>query len=352
MEESELSSTDEAFYSFTFTKQNSPKKSIEHARYDHAVRIASCILPDSETVISQVEAQLSDFGEDTWAGHVSGAKGVVSHIDRYELEEVEENKASEESGFQVMSDCGWFCQTVWYTVTTSGGEVISVVIECDPQSWLYTCEPMEGGGSGLDYPIGEEPECEDPTMPCYDGPGGPTPVDECEWALTPPPGICAQPEVCDTSDPIIDDYNVQLAMFEVWKDSYGPNHDPLDDNDRRERMFMVTATSSGYEIEEFEPGPDTSPCHFDGGSISIPSNIVALFHTHPFGDGDSVNATSCPPVYNGDFVSQADRNLVEEIANNLALPAIPMYVMDKDKIRVLDPSDTSQYSQTIDRCGF
>jgi len=26
--------------------------------------------------------------------------------------------------------------------------------------------------------------------------------------------------------------------------------------------------------------------------------------------------------------------------------------MDEDKIRVLEPSDTSQYAQNIDRCGY
>lgn len=184
-----------------------------------------------------------------------------------------------------------------------------------------------------------------------DGGGGSEDCDETAFD-----GGCTdwteEPETCQTGNSVIDDTAVQGAMEQVWLDSYSPSYNPFDDNDRRERMFMVTAESSGYQVEEFEPGPNTSPCHFDGGRISIPSNIVALFHTHPFGDGDSVDATGCPPRYDGDFVSQADRNLVEEIANNIALPAIPMYVMDKDKIRVLDSSDTSQYSQIINRCGF
>lgn len=160
------------------------------------------------------------------------------------------------------------------------------------------------------------------------------------------------PDECDTGDPILDEEVVQLTMYDVWNDSYGPNNDPFDDADRRERMFVVMTTSSGYEVEEFELGSNTSPCHFDGSNVSIPSNIVALFHTHPFGDGDDVNAPGCPPMYDGDYVSQADRNLVESIANHPNLPPIPMYVMDEDKIRNLDPSDTSQYSQNIGRCGY
>lgn len=211
--------------------------------------------------------------------------------------------------------------------------------------------PIDGGG--LDYPIGEEPSCDDPTQLCDSGPGGPVQVDECEWMINPPPGMCVDsPQECGTGDPVLDNSIVNLAMYEAWRDSYGSNHDPLDQVDRRERMFMVTATRSGYEVEELPPNQNTSPCHFDTDVSNLPSNIVALFHTHPFGDGDSVNVPGCPPAYNGDFVSQADRNMVESIANHPDLPPIPMYVMDEDKIGVLDPSDTSQYSQNINRCGY
>lgn len=188
----ELSSA-EKVYSFTFTHQNAPKKSIEKSRYNHAVRTADCILPDSEKVAAQVKDQLSEFDGDTWVGHIGSPKAVISHVDKFELDEAEKNRASVESDFQVMGDCGWFCQTVWITITTSGGQVISIVIECDPQAWVYFCEDMPIDGGGLDYPIGEEPSCDDPTQLCDSGPGGPVQVDECEWMINPPHGMCEEP---------------------------------------------------------------------------------------------------------------------------------------------------------------
>jgi len=340
----------ESSYKFTFTQQNAPKKAIDNTHHSHAVRVAECILPDSEEVLSQVESQLSEFGKDSWVNHSRGSHKIQTHLERYELEQSDNTNNLK---LQTAGDCGWFCQQVWITVTTINGEVISIVITCDPEAWIYLCEEIPIDGGGLSEPIGEEEPCDDPTQLCDSGPSGPVQVDECEWMINPPPGMCGDsPEECDTDDPILDDGIVQLAMYNAWNESYGPNNDPLDDADRRERMFMVTATSSGYEVEELPPNQNTTACHFDTDVSSLPSNIVALFHTHPFADGENVNAPDCPPAYDGDYVSQADRNRVESIANNPGLSAIPMYVMDENKIWVLDPSDTSQYSQNFDRCGY
>jgi len=228
----ELSTSTEKVYSFSFTQQNAPKKSIEHSRYDHAVRTAECILPDSEEVEAQVKSQLSEFDEDSWVGHIGGPKDVVNHTDRFELEEVEKNKVSKDSDFQLMSDCGWFCGTVWLTVTTSGGQLISIVIECDSNSWVYECAPPSGG-SGLEYPIGEEPACEDPTMPCYDGSGGAENVEPCEWMLNPPVNHCswqAEFPVLDGDDDYIQE-SVSLpdcneSQIEPWKLDYCNSSEP------------------------------------------------------------------------------------------------------------------------------
>lgn len=118
-------------------------------------------------------------------------------------------------------------------------------------------------------------------------------------------------------------------------------------------MFMVTVTQSGMEITHIPPGPNTSSCHFDGGSFSIPSNIVALIHTHPYSNGDVINDPRCgsgSKIYDGDDVSNGDENLMRAfIANDRS---VPFYVMDKDKIRVIDPSNPSKYDDTINRCGY
>lgn len=186
-------------------------------------------------------------------------------------------------------------------------------------------------------------------MPCYDGGGGPEDVDACEWMSDPLPWYCSDP--CDTGDSFIDNINIQQAMHEAWVNSYGPDHDPFNHDQRNETMYIATATSSGYEFTEIPPGSGSSSCHFSA-SGSIPTNAVALIHTHPYGHGDTINDPACQGTYNGNNVSSDDEELVQFIKEHEQLPPIPMYVIDKDKIRVILPSDPSQYSQTINRCGY
>ena len=141
-------------------------------------------------------------------------------------------------------------------------------------------------------------------------------------------------------------------MHDTWLDSYGSADPPLSHNNRNEAMFMVLATSSGYEIDQITPGPNTSSCKFDIDE-PIQSNVVALIHTHPYSDGDTINDSRCSSgVYNGENVSSGDQAIVDFIDNSTTLPSILMYVIDKDKIRVIEPSNPSDYSQNVNRCGY
>lgn len=101
------------------------------------------------------------------------------------------------------------------------------------------------------------------------------------------------------------------------------------------------------------PGPNTSSCHFSAPGAQIPTNAVGLVHTHPYGHGDTLNDPRCPSgTYNAYNVSSLDAAMVQAIKDEPSLPPIPMYVIDKDNIRVIQPSNPSQYSQTHNRCGY
>ena len=151
----------------------------------------------------------------------------------------------------------------------------------------------------------------------------------------------------------MDDSGVQQAMENIWNKSYGSTESGLDHNQRNEAMFMVLATTSGYKIEAIPAGPETSSCHFDGGRYDIPSNIVALIHTHPYSDGDSINDPRCRSAEaNNNEVSSRDSKIIRQINNSTVLPPTPMYVMDKEKIRIIQPSNPSKYSLAINRCGY
>jgi len=144
-------------------------------------------------------------------------------------------------------------------------------------------------------------------------------------------------------------------MQEPWLDSFGPNNDPLPYDQRNEAMFMVTVTQSGIEITQLPPGPETSSCKFDMSEAQLTSNIIALIHTHPYSDGDIITDPGCEKEglpYNANSVSDGDQEIVEAMINSTILPPTPMYVIDKDKIRVIDPSNPSEYAETINRCGY
>ena len=146
--------------------------------------------------------------------------------------------------------------------------------------------------------------------------------------------------------------NVQVAMHEAWIASYGSDMNPLPHNQRNEAMSMVTVTSSGYEVTEIPPGPITSSCYFDTAQNTIPSNTVAIIHTHPYGDEDTVNdaARGCSGVYIASIVSAGDEAMMmQQIAAQLGLV---MYVIDRGNIRVIESTNPSNYSQTIERCGY
>jgi hypothetical protein len=74
---------------------------------------------------------------------------------------------------------------------------------------------------------------------------------------------------------------------------------------------------------------------------------------------DVVNDPRCyedpeSPVkeYAGDIASDPDLGIVQAIRDDNVLPDIPMYVIDEDKVRIIEPSNTSQYNETINRCGY
>lgn len=229
--------------------------------HENVVRVAVCNLPDVEGIEEQIQQQLPDFHPDSWVGTMSTSPDIEVHATQLKNEKLVLPE------FYTMSDCGFYCATVWITVTTQNVDVISIFIECAPNSWIYTCEPMDGGGPGLPYNPDEGEGCPDVTMPCYYGPSGP--MDACQWMLDALPWVCDR---CDTDDPIIDDIDVQQEMYDAWLDSYGPDGVPFDQQDRVEKLIIVTASSSGYVFEEIIPDAASS-CHMTIGSglTSVPT---------------------------------------------------------------------------------
>lgn len=231
-------------------------------------------------------------------------------------------------------------------------EAFPIIHPGDPPGSGGPGGPGGGGGGGGAPPGGDGSPVDDP---CYVDPNEPPqaqPVeclnDPCDW-LAPPVGwMCG--DTCQTNDGIIDDINVQVAMHEAWQASYGTDLNPLPHNQRNEAMYIVTVHSSGYEIEEIPPGPNTSSCHFDTPQTSIPSNTVAIIHTHPYSHDDVLEDPRCPAgTYDANTVSVGDQAMMQSIGSQLN---VSMFVIDKTNIRVLESSNPTTYSQTFARCGY
>ncbi|WP_069130069.1 hypothetical protein [Rhodohalobacter halophilus] len=269
------------------------------------IRYAGCTVPDSEDAINLIKKAFD--------GNRSGSQ--------------HSNRQSNDSTLTIMSDCGDYeCELEW---------------DHSRQEYVCTAPPCDGGedeenGDGPPYGDGGG------GTPPGDGGGGDNDEELPEFL-----------EPCDTGNAHLDDVPFQDAMYQAWFDSYGPDDEPYAHDQRNETMVIVTATSSGYAFEEIPPGPETSSCHFSAPGTSIPSNIVALIHTHPYGHNDTIEDSKCPAgAYNGNSVSSSDAALVQTIHDEPSLPSIPMYVIDKDKIRIIQPSNPNQYSQTFNRCGY
>ncbi len=317
------------------------------------VRMARCRIPQSKKIVEVLFEQFTEFGKASW---ISQYKSTLTDSKSKDFARV----ASE-----------WVKRCIdWGSYCTAAGDddrcddPDNWTPYCKQYSWIFVVDGDNGGG-GLDggEGVGGGGNDSDPCAPCQ-------PHMPCSNRGGTPGGCAApgggdldpldpddpgEPEPCETGGkyPALDAEIVQQAMDEAWLESYGSSDNPLDDDQRNEALFLVYSTNNGYSIEVVPAGPETSSCHFDGGNYTITSNIVALIHVHPYSDGDTVNDPACGSgTYDGDVVSEEDRSVVQEINSSTVIPPTPMFVIDKDKIRIIKPTNPYQYSNTIGRCGY
>ena len=243
-----------------------------------------------------------------------------------------------------------------------------ITIECDTWGYeTYPCGSGGGGGGGG----GDIPGVPDPFTGGGGEPGGGymdyNPCDPigppmqippmecnvpCDWMDPTLPWMCGEP--CTTRNPVIDDVFTQSAMDEYWKISFGTESSPLPHHQRNEAVIFITQSGNSYQFIEIQPS-NVSSCHWNATSVSKPSNLIGVLHIHPYAPGDSITDQRCLdyrqwtpppqyPTYNPD-VSSGDSGMV-------TLLQVPLYIMDKEKIRVLLPSHPNQYSSTFNRCGY
>jgi hypothetical protein len=208
-----------------------------------------------------------------------------------------------------------------------------------------------GGGNQTPPGGGNSDDCDETAIDggCNDWTEEPDPCDDED-----PPVHCENP--CETENNHIDAKESQIIMENGFLASYGPENDPLPHDQRNEKIFIMTDENSHFNFIEIVPD-DVSSCHFEASGVSIPANAVALFHTHPYAPNELITDQRCLdrrgwdveengyPMYLAENVSTADKILT-------SATGLPIYVIDTDKVRTLDPSNPDEYSDTDDRCGY
>jgi hypothetical protein len=314
------------------------------------VRFVNCKIPDSDLAIEMLELEFSKFESNSWA------------LDTIQPEKI---NADETEVFKQQSTTGewWF-----ECVLTPTGFSIGIYDENDEElyriyfydvdcSWVYY---EDEGNVGGDSGGGNDPNppCDNEMDLCFEDPGGgspvpPPPSDPCEGEN--PPVYCENP--CETQNDHIDAIESQITMENAWAASYGPENNPFPHNQRNEKIFVITDNNGQYNFIEIE-STDVSSCHINISGFSLPSNAVGFFHTHPYAPNESITDQRCLDYAGWDVVAQGgypiySAGTVSGGDNELSLlTGLPIYVLDKEKIRTIDPLNPGVYSKTDGRCGY
>jgi hypothetical protein len=343
----------EVYNAFSFSDVHAGHRAGTWGGQENIVRVAQCKIPDSELAEELLVSELMKFGKGTWY------ENRKSKSKQFQNNTILTGNSSNVNGVTAQSG-EWVCLTAFITrlciyYPDTGEEECTITdIQCIEYTYVSENDPGSGGGPG--DPSDDPGEC-DPmgTEPCFDDGGGSVPPpepDPCDDDN--PPTYCENP--CETGNSHVDAIESQITMDNGWIASYGSENNPLPHDQRNEKMFIIIDKNSHFDFTEIEPN-DVSSCHFIASGISIPSNAIGFFHTHPYAPDELITDQRCLdyrgwdvetygyPKYNAENVSAGDSALV-------SATGLPIYVIDNEKIRTIDPSDPSEYSDTDDRCGY
>jgi|GEM_PF-2302563 len=154
------------FKAFSFGSQNAGEKAGVWGGKNSIVRVAQCMIPNSELAEKLLEQQLREFGKNSW---------MESRKETSETPPKNNMQSNNKSG-------SWECGN-WYSVTVCRyNEEGDYYYDCSNLGpfcayYFYVEDSPGGGGGGGDngFPSDDPGLC-DPTEPCFDGGGGSTPA--------------------------------------------------------------------------------------------------------------------------------------------------------------------------------
>ena len=168
--------------------------------------------------------------------------------------------------------------------------------------------------------------------------------------------------ICHTRDIHLDHPAVQQKMEEIWNTAYSTDDsDPTAQSERRESLWAIEwKVGNDYRFIEAIGGTITS-CSMRGASVGLsrdidgnPKYLVGFLHVEPFAPGEVITDQACLEARDGGgnysvaYGSDLSRNDAKLSKNY----NVPVYVMNKNKISVIEPLNETTYSITYSRCGY
>lgn len=320
---------------FIYSDEHAGEKAGSFGEISNVVRVAQCLIPDSEKAFEIMDEEFKKFRKRSW-------------IDSERVRKVANIK---EKG-------DWECSS-WYTVyicqynTQTDTYYNCKVSEPICAEWVYIEGEDSGGGGGTGGPSDDPGYCDPNGLdPCFDeGDGGSTPVPPCSEAN--PPEWCSNP--CETGDPILDNTGIQEALELIWEAS----KTSLPIAQRVEQGGYITQSNGKYKFISFPKTWSKFACGINLPSNwknSIPSNTVALVHSHPFFVGENTTASnvcgSSGEVSYTSLHSQDDRDMLQEVGNDQGNFGIKGYVIDGNNIVRYGVLSFTQAESIKTRCGY
>lgn len=163
------------FRAWVFGSNNAGSNARSFGLVEKVVRIVKCTIPDTPKAVKMLKKHLNKFGAGSW------------------LEDLKEKRKTLPLIPTASGGWEWVCTAEGKTVGYYWDEELDrlgffVTYGCIEGRWTLSEEedPL-GGGSGNGTPSDDpEPECNDPTLPCQEGPGG---------------GQLPPPDPCDSDNP-------------------------------------------------------------------------------------------------------------------------------------------------------
>jgi len=131
------------------------------------------------------------------------------------------------------------------------------------------------------------------------------------------------------------------------------NSDPLAQSERRESLWAIEWRGrNDYTFIEATGGVISS-CHMENISIKYSKNYtVGFLHVEPFKDKEQIIDQVCLENRGSNRLYYKSSEPSDKDSGFVVSSGKPLYVIDKNKIKIINSENPNSYSETHNRCGY